>query len=220
MKKLLVLGDSFMSPERWKPKYAGKHWTEKVKKYSIYNLAFLGYSNFNILQKLHLALEKRLQFDYLLIWFTEHRLTFNNLSNQTWLGKTITNCNPEFLTADQTMAVKYYFTEVPEKFILEQTAIEILGTLSWLKHKQFKFLFNFGQWVGFKHLDYGGSLYNELLEWKDSIYNFSEIDISHYMVNNKIIIDSKSGPCYHTKEFWQDHIAASVEKKFEEIYGE
>lgn len=220
MKNLLVLGDSFMSPDRWRSKYAGTHWTEKCRKYNIRNLAKPGYSNYNIIRLLHLALEKKLDFDYVLLWFTDHRLTFPNLSDQKWLGTTITNCSPEYLTADQTIAAKYYFTEIPEQFMLEQTALEILGTLSWLKTKQLKFLFNFGQWHGFPYLPYGESLYNELLEWKESKYNFSEIDISHYTANNKLIIDSKSGPSYHTKEFWQDHIVSAVEKKFQEVYGE
>lgn len=221
MKNLLVVGDSFMSADRWNPKYAGKHWTEKCTKYNIYNLAFPGYSNYNIVSNIHLALEKRLRFDYLLIWFTDHRLTFPNPVKNSWLGDTVTNCTTEYLTSDQNLAQKYYFTEVPDKFITEQTAYEILGTVSWLKNKNFKFLFNFGQYQGFKYLRNKSSIYNELLEFKESKYYFPEIDINHYInAGNKLIIDSKLGPSYHTKEFWQDHISTCVEKKFQEVYGE
>jgi hypothetical protein len=137
------------------------------------------------------------------------------------LGETATDCSPDYLTSDQNLAQKYYFTEVPDKFTMEQTAYEILGTVSWLKNKNFKFLFNFGQYSGFKYIRYNSSIYNELLELKESKYYFPEIDISHYInAGNKLIIDAKSGPSYHTKEFWQDYISACVEKKFQEVYGE
>ena len=224
MKNLLVLGDSFMSADRWKPKYAGKHWTEKCTKYNIYNLAFPGFSNYNIINKLHLILEKKLQFDYLLVWFTDHRLTFPNMIKDSWLTEqgqdTVTNCSTEYLTKEQDIAQKYYFTEVDGYTMMEQTAYEILGTVHWLKNKNFKFLFNFGQYGGFKHIKFDSSIYNELAEIKKSKYYFPEIDIEHYTINNKLMMDPRSAPCYHTKEFWQDHIVQCVEKKFEEVYGE
>jgi hypothetical protein len=221
MKNLLVVGDSFMSADRWNPKYAGKHWTEKCTKYNIYNLAFPGYSNYNIINKLHLALEKKLRFDYLLVWFTDHRLTFPKGVNDNWLTgqDTVTDCSPQYLTKEQNIAQKYYFTEVSDYIMIEQTAYEILGTIHWLKNKNFKFLFNFGQY-GFKHIKFNSSTYSELREIRESNYYFPEIDIAHYTINNKLILDPRSGPCYHTKEFWQDHLVSCVEKKFEEVYGE
>ena len=219
-KNLVVLGDSFMSPDLWNSEYAGTHWTEKCIKYNIFNLSRPGYSNYNIIRQLHHALENNLQFDFLLIWFTDHRLTMENLSSKSWLGPTLTNCTPEFLTEDQKLAVKYYFTEISNTLILEQTALEILGILSWLKSKNLKFLFNFGHWQGFTYLKPCCSIRKELEVFKNSMYNFSEINLADYLIKDKLIFNSFTGPSYHTKEFWQDHIVQAVQKKFEEVYGD
>lgn len=221
-KNLLVVGDSFMSPERFRHKYFGKHWTEKSKKYNIINLAKPGYSNYNIIKELHNAIEHNIQFDYVLIWFTEHRLTFKNTkcSDANLLGPTLTNCSTEYLTVDQNLAVKYYFTEICAELRKNQTALEILGILSWLKNTELKFLFNFGLWQGTKYMLPSCNINQELMKFQNSVYNLSEINLEHYTAKNKLIINDRNGPSYHTTELWQDYIVQVVEKKFEEVYGE
>jgi hypothetical protein len=208
-----------MSPDRFRTKYVGKHWTEKSKKYNIINLSRPGYSNFNIITELHHAIEHNIQFDYVLIWFTEHRLTLENI-HCDWLGSTVTDCMPEYLTDDQKIAVKYYVTEISESLKREQTALEILGVLSWLKNKEFKFLFNLGLWDGLKFIRPGCNVHQELMKFQNNVYNLSEINLEHYTSKNKLIFDRKSGPSYHTNELWQDHISQVVGKKFQEVYGE
>ncbi len=139
MKKLLVVGDSYMAPD---PRHPNTHWTELVDNFEVVNFAWPGLTNALIFRRLIEGMNCKP--DIVLIWFTESkRIEFENKTAAHLLDY-VTDCNEEALTKDQLMLLKHYFINTPEKLMDLTNSLTILGALSFLKHINANFLFSYG----------------------------------------------------------------------------
>jgi len=105
MKKLLVVGDSFMHPDRNSPK---QHWSEMLPEYNVLMYSQPGATNGMIAWQFFEGL--KLRPDVVILGFTmpdriEFRLNEDQqkISNRIWISNAHHN-----LTSDQRLAVDYY----------------------------------------------------------------------------------------------------------------
>lgn len=204
MKRLLVVGDSYMAVD---PKHPGTHFTELLKKnFEVFNFASPGLTNHLIFRQLIKGLE--LNPDFVFVWFTESkRLEFENRKNK-WLPDYITDCNFNDLDNNQIQLMKYYFSETPIELLDLKTALDILGILSFLRSKNIKFFYHYGLFHNIiSKLDMSVRL--EFANFKKEL--LSEISFRDNL--NRFSLD----PSYHSDYEWQHFLAKTVSDKFSNL---
>jgi len=103
MKKLLVVGDSFMHPDI---NFPGQHWSEMLPEYEILMYSVSGSSNGIISWKFFQGLEQKP--DAVVMGFTmADRIEFKN-SDPKYLNKWYSNALVNQTSADERLAVDYY----------------------------------------------------------------------------------------------------------------
>lgn len=196
MKSILVVGDSFMYPDKIFP---NTHWTELVNNYNIINLSFPGMTNAQIF--LNLIKGVSMNPDYVYLWFTHSkRFEFENRKSNHPV-EYITDCNPELLDYGQTKLMQYYYAETPNSLQNQKSVLYILGSLSFLKVKNIKFLYSYGLFETIL-----GELQTAHLQELDQFkkYYLQDADISNY--TKEFVLS----PSYHTDKQWQEHLAYSI----------
>jgi hypothetical protein len=105
MKKLLIVGDSFMTPD---PEFPGQHWSEMLPEYEIFRLTQPGSTNGMIAWQFFQGL--KFNPDLVVFGFTmPDRIEFRLDEDQQKISQRIWSSNGhQNLTPDQQLAVDYY----------------------------------------------------------------------------------------------------------------
>lgn len=209
MKKLLVVGDSFMKADKRHP---GTHWTELADEFEIVNYAFHGLTNALIFQRLLEGLQHNP--DLVLIWFTESkRIEFEN-KKADHLPKFISDCHEHYLTDDQLLLMKQYFVSTPINLLNTKSALYILGALSFLQASNIKFMFSYGMF--YESLPSIDAHIQQQLETFSS-HHFKEIEMRPNpnlpFKYEKYLMD----PAYHTSYEHQVWLNTTICNKFKEL---
>jgi len=124
MKKLLVVGDSFMHPD-WK--FPGQHWSEMLPEYEILMRSVSGSSNGIITWKFFEGLEQKP--DAVVLGFTmADRIEFAN-SDPKYSDQWYTSVHDSRTTTDQRLAVDYYRATACEEMMLFKGFVTVRSLL-------------------------------------------------------------------------------------------
>ena len=113
---LLIVGDSFMKPERYHSKFFGQHWSELITDYNIVNLAEDSSSNAVIFVQLLDGLKQKP--DAVILGFTmPDRIEFANEKFYPPPRRWYSNGMIPAKRSDQRLAVDYYRATVCEEML-------------------------------------------------------------------------------------------------------
>lgn len=142
MKKLLVVGDSFMSQDE---RFPGGHWSEMLGGYEVINAAQPGASNAMIALALLDNLEKHPDIDSVVIGATSFlRIEFKNYKEGPGEPAYYTGNHTHLTTPDQKKIVNDFFIKLPHEFKFLNSFLLFIGLLSTLESKGIKFAFSLG----------------------------------------------------------------------------
>lgn len=193
MKKLLVVGDSFMHPDS---EFPGQHWSEMLPEYDVLMYSVSGSSNGIIAHQFYCGLE--LQPDAVVLGFTEpNRIEFS--IDNSWTTGAHSRC-----TRDQKLASDLYQIHVPEQMLMIKNCGLVAGMLSVLELKQIPYawtlnlLFN-----NLARLPFPSNPWvNKILG--DFFYRMTPTNLATYPA-------WKSVPGFHTDDpEWQQRFAAET----------
>lgn len=126
MKKLLVLGDSFMHPDELFPE---QHWSEMLPEYQVLMYSVSGSSNGIIAHQFYRGLEQ--QPDAVILGFTEpNRLEFKNH------GQWVTGANWDLSTTEQKLVADMYKVHADHEMLMIKDCSTVRGLLSLLEFKK------------------------------------------------------------------------------------
>lgn len=126
MKKLLVVGDSFMRPDMGFP---GQHWSEMMPEYEILMHSVSGSSNGIITAQFYKGLEQNP--DAVVLGFTEpNRLEFKH--NDRW----VTGAHHSLATTEEKLLADNYRLHVNNEMLMIRDCSIVRGLLSILENKK------------------------------------------------------------------------------------
>jgi len=142
MKKLLVVGDSFMHPD-WR--FPGQHWSEMLPEYEILMYSVSGSSNGIISWKFFEGLEQKP--DAVVLGFTmADRIEFKN-NNLKDSGKWYSSPHVGRMNADERLAVDYYQATACQEMMLFKGFVTVRSLLLTCEKQQIPYAFTLnGLW--------------------------------------------------------------------------
>lgn len=125
-KKLLVVGDSFMHPDK---NFPGQHWSEMLPEYEILMYSVSGSSNGIITQQFYQGLEHNP--DAVVLGFTEpNRIEFKHRHSY------ITGSSPQKLSSDQLLLADMYKIHLDQEMLMIKDCSIVNGILSVLEQEK------------------------------------------------------------------------------------
>lgn len=190
MKKLLVVGDSFMHPDS---NFVGQHWSEMLPEYEILMYSVSGSTNGRIAHQFYQGLLQ--QPDAVVLGFTEpNRLDFEFKGQ--WVS-----ANYKEITHDQKLLADLYKIHVPHEMLMIKDCTMVVGMLSLLERRKIPYAWTLNL------------LFNNLYElpypsdpWVKSIlgeyfYRMTDTNLATYP-------NWKTSPGFHTDDVeWQRRYA-------------
>ena len=142
MKRLLVVGDSFMHPDK---NFPGQHWSEMLPEYEILMLSQSGSSNGMIAWQFFQGLE--LKPDAVVLGFTmPDRIEFKN-HNAKDSDKWYSNKHEWQTSTDEKLAVNYYQATVCQEMLLFKGFLTVRSLLLTCENLQIPYAFTLnGLW--------------------------------------------------------------------------
>lgn len=142
MKKLLVVGDSYMSQDK---RFPGGHWSEMTEGYEVINAAQPGSSNAMVALALLDNLEKYPDIHSVVIGGTSFlRVEFKNHNDSPGEPIYYTGNHAHLTTPEQKKIVNDSLLKLPHEFKFLNSFLLFIGLLSILEAKGIKFAFSLG----------------------------------------------------------------------------
>jgi len=196
MKKLLVVGDSFMRPDA---NYPGQHWSEMLTEYEILMHAVSGSSNGIIAWKFFEGL--KLSPDAVVLGFTmPDRIEFRLDAKKDYYNRIWATNAHQALTADQRLAVDLFLATTCDQMNLFKSCVMARGMFLECERRRLPYAFN---WNGLY-----GAPGAPLVPMIESIVSeFKSRECTN--LNGHPVF--KMSPGYHTDDpVWQNQMADQV----------
>ena len=201
MKKLLVVGDSFMHPDA---EFPGQHWSEMLTEYKILMYSVPGSSNGIIAWKFFEGLEQKP--DAIVLGFTmadRIEFTSNNPKNSI---KWYSNAHVGQTSADEKLAIDYYQATACQEMMLFKGFLNVRSLLLTCEKQKIPYAFTLnGLWnVGKKDLT--NKFWNTIYQHEIRLLGeFAEHQIPTNFTTSEIF---KMSPGFHVDDpVWQQRFA-------------
>jgi hypothetical protein len=143
MKKLLVVGDSFMCPD---PDFLGQHWSEMLPEYEILMLSQSGSTNGMIAWQFFQGLKQNP--DAVVMGFTmADRIEFKTKNITYTANKWYSSKHDQHMSADEKLAVDYYQATVCQEMIMFRSFLTVRSLLLTCEKQKIPYAFTLtGLW--------------------------------------------------------------------------
>ena len=196
MKKLLVVGDSFMSPD---PKFPGQHWSEMLPEYEIIMRSISGSSNGIIAYQFFQGL--KLNPDAVVMGFTmPDRIEFLIPPGQDYNNRVWYSSGNSQLNSDQRLAVDLFRATTCDQMNLFKSCVMARGMFLECEKRRLPYAFN---WNGLY-----GAADAPLVPLIESIVSEFKSRACANLSGHPVF---KMSPGYHTDDpVWQNRMATQV----------
>jgi len=203
MKRLLVVGDSFMRPD---PVFPGQHWSEMLPEYEILMRSQSGSTNGMIAWQFFQGIE--LKPDAVVLGFTmADRIEFKN-NNPKDSDKWYSSKHDGRTSADEKLAVDYYQATVCQEMLLFKGFLTVRSLLLTCEKQKIPYAFTLNGLWDVDKKDLTNAYWNIIHEHDSRL--LGEFD-KHRAINFTTSGIFKTSPGFHVDDpIWQQRFAQEV----------